>query len=86
MRLRHGSSVFVPLGLVSAVVGYTWPNPPLDALERLRWDQTGFNSGILGALTKPCNQFIGGATAGNRTNAADWLRTVGLDPSRFVAY
>jgi hypothetical protein len=64
--------------VVSAVAGYTWPNPRLDALERLRYEQAGPRGSFIGPLVTPCNQFIFGRTPkkGGRTNAADWLRTV----------
>jgi hypothetical protein len=65
------------LAAVPAVVGYSWPNPGMDALESLRYDQGGPAGSILSAFVIPCNQFIhDGAGPSGRTNAADWLRTV----------
>ena len=56
---------------------YTWPNPKLDELESLLYDQQGYNSrGILaGALGTNCEAFNFGNTP-NRSNAADWVRAV----------
>jgi hypothetical protein len=78
MIASHLLSIFVPMVFASVTAGYTWPNPKLDALENLRWDQNGIGDRGLGAFSFPCNQFAFdfGGSAGNRTNVADWLRTV----------
>ena len=55
---------------------YTWPSPQLDELESLLYDQHGFNErGILAGALSPCNTF-GFGNIVNRSNAADWIRTV----------
>jgi hypothetical protein len=56
--------------LTGAISAYTWPNPYLDALEQMRWAQQGTGAGTLGLLV------TAGPETGNRTSAADWLRTV----------
>ena len=64
--------------LVASASGYTWPNPKLDELEALLYDQFGFNApGILTAVL-PCNSFVDFNGIANRSNAADWIRTVRL--------
>jgi hypothetical protein len=60
---------------------YVWPSPQLDALEALRFDQTGFSvlSTTLSTFVKPCALFVFDGTVGTtsgRSNAADWIRTV----------
>ncbi|TFK86856.1 heme peroxidase [Polyporus arcularius HHB13444] len=61
--------------LITSASGYTWPNPKLDELERLLYDQFGFN--VPGILTSvlPCNSFVEFNGIANRSNAADWIRT-----------
>jgi hypothetical protein len=66
VRLHSTISALVPLSVSFA---YQWPNPALDALESLRWDQSGFKTGLLGLQKTPCREGI-------PSNAADWLRTV----------
>ena len=62
--------------LAACATAYTWPNPQLDELESLLYDQHGFNErGILAGALTPCNAFGFGSTV-NRSNAADWIRTV----------
>lgn len=65
------------LGLIRIVSAYTWPNPKLDELESLLYDQFGFLShgGIVASALAPCDTFNFGQTV-NRSNAADWIRTV----------
>ena len=64
--------------LAACASAYTWPNPQLDELESLLYDQHGFNErGILAGALTPCNAFGFGSTV-NRSNAADWIRTVRL--------
>ncbi|PIL35211.1 hypothetical protein GSI_03001 [Ganoderma sinense ZZ0214-1] len=61
--------------LAACAAAYTWPNPQLDELESLLYDQHGFNErGILAGALSPCNAFGFGSTV-NRSNAADWIRT-----------
>ena len=64
--------------LAASASAYTWPNPQLDELESLVYDQHGFNArGILAGALTPCSNFNFGSTV-NRSNAADWIRTVGV--------
>jgi hypothetical protein len=59
----------------STVTAWQWPNPLLQSLDNLRWDQAGAHGGVLGNSVSPCNQFDESPT-GNQTSAAQWLRTV----------
>jgi hypothetical protein len=59
----------------STVTAWQWPNPLLQSLDDLRWDQAGAHGGVLGNSVSPCNQFDESPT-GNQTSAAQWLRTV----------
>ncbi|KAJ7636412.1 heme peroxidase [Roridomyces roridus] len=56
---------------------YLWPSPKLDALESARFDQDGFNSGLLPAFVIPCTNSLAGGPEdqSGRSNAADWIRT-----------
>ncbi|RDX47274.1 heme peroxidase [Lentinus brumalis] len=63
------------LFIAASATAYTWPNPQLDELESLVYDQHGFNSrGILAGALDPCSRFNFGDTV-NRSNVADWIRT-----------
>jgi hypothetical protein len=64
------------------VFGYQWPDPRMNDLEHFRWDQQkAAGRGVdLSSEEVPCNSFIrdvGPPPQVGRTNAADWLRTVG---------
>ena len=78
------STNFKKLGMLLALLGpasaYVWPNPKLDALESLIYDQTGFNIKAIANQVTPCSSFSFGDTV-NRSNAADWIRTVSEIPS-----
>ena len=64
------------LGLSMSAHAYVWPNPMLDTIEGYIYDQQGYNNGpFIGAGITPCSLFTFGTTA-NRSNAADWIRTV----------
>jgi hypothetical protein len=63
------------LAAAGAATAYTWPNPRMDALESLRWDQSGARGGLLGGFVGGCDPFIHGNPSQGRSNAADWLRT-----------
>jgi hypothetical protein len=70
----------LPYLLALALIGrqasaYTWPNPQMETLDALRYEQTGPAGQATGTFVFPCNQFIDGSDTG-RTNAANWLRTV----------
>ncbi|KAF7375896.1 Peroxidase [Mycena sanguinolenta] len=70
--------------------GWTYPNLQLDALDTLRWDQIGYNSGPnpnspgIGTFIAPCT-FFTSDTSGNsgRSNAADWIRTAYHDMATY---
>ncbi|KAJ7614402.1 heme peroxidase [Roridomyces roridus] len=73
----------MPLPLLVALATYTsharasppiWPSPKLDALESARFDQFGFNAGIMPGFIQPCDSFLFADDTG-RSNAADWIRT-----------
>lgn len=58
---------------------YIWPDSKLDELESLHYDQRGYRNrgeAFIAGLT-PCNKIPGQVVPG-RSNAADWIRTVGL--------
>lgn len=61
------------------VNAYTWPNPRMEALDGIRYEQAGVAGQQFGGVSQVCTTdgFIGpdGPDAG-RINAADWLRTV----------
>ncbi|KAJ6471466.1 putative L-ascorbate oxidase [Mycena sanguinolenta] len=74
---------------MAVVHAYIWPNPQLDALEAMRFDQVGFSflSTQLSTFVTPCTQFdfdtvAGGATSG-RSDAADWIRTAYHDMATY---
>jgi hypothetical protein len=60
------------------VNAYTWPNPRMEALDGIRYEQAGVAGQQFGGVGQVCTTdgFIGpdGPDAG-RINAADWLRT-----------
>ncbi|KAK7053583.1 peroxidase [Favolaschia claudopus] len=81
MATRSLSLPFL-LSSLASVYAYTWPSPQLDALEQLRWEQTG-----LTAFLDPCDTFSfdpnGGGARSGRSNAADWIRTAYHDMATF---
>jgi hypothetical protein len=76
MAHRLALRQLVLLASASAVISYQWPNPLMEALDSLRWDQAGAHGGAFGPGVSPCNQTFSGSPNGNQTNAAQWLRTV----------
>jgi hypothetical protein len=77
-------STLFPLALLGRqALAYTWPNPQMEALDAMRYEQlgaAGFQSGI---FTFPCDQFVEGTgISAGRINAADWLRTVSFSGNR----
>ncbi|KAF8153643.1 hypothetical protein K438DRAFT_1987444 [Mycena galopus ATCC 62051] len=60
------------LAIVSA---YIWPDPQLDALESLRFDQGGFNTIGVSGFVQPCDLFAFDGPSSGRSDAADWIRT-----------
>ncbi|KAF8170340.1 heme peroxidase [Mycena galopus ATCC 62051] len=55
---------------------WVFPNPQLDALDTVRWDQVGFNSPGISAFIAPCTFFSPDNTGtSGRSDAADWIRT-----------
>jgi hypothetical protein len=62
-----------------AAAAYTWPNPQMEALDALHYEQTGQAGAQSAQFVFPCNPTgflgVGGSNSG-RINAADWLRTV----------
>jgi hypothetical protein len=58
---------------------YTWPNPQMEALDALRYEQDGPGGQNTAAIVLPCDPsgFVGkDLESAGRINAADWLRTV----------
>ncbi|KAJ7874806.1 heme peroxidase, partial [Mycena olivaceomarginata] len=47
----------------------------LEAFDRLRWDQTGFNALGISIFVGPCDFFFVDTNATGRSDAADWIRT-----------
>ncbi|KAJ7617347.1 heme peroxidase [Roridomyces roridus] len=76
-------NVLLTLTYLSAVRGYTWPSPQLDALETVRFNQEGFNAGGLAALIQPCTAYIFGGPNTGRSDAADWIRTAYHDMATY---
>jgi hypothetical protein len=62
---------------------YTWPNPQMEVLDALRYEQIG-GKGTASGSVFPCTNFVQGHNAG-RINAADWLRTVSTQHSAFTS-
>jgi hypothetical protein len=70
------SSLFVAVAISAVTHAYIWPNPQLDALERLRYDQYGYNRvAVIYQDITPCTtSFSPGRDTLGRSNAADWIR------------
>jgi hypothetical protein len=69
------------LAVAAVVASYPqWPNPLIEALDGMRWDQSGAHSGFIGSGVVTCNKFLMPLLNGNQTNAAQWLRTVSSAP------
>ncbi|KAJ6574935.1 heme peroxidase [Mycena capillaripes] len=68
-------SLFYLFGCFLTATAWVYPNPQLDALDTLRWDQVGFNSPGITAFVAPCDFFFIDAHASGRSDAADWIRT-----------
>jgi hypothetical protein len=77
IRLKMSRTFITLLSLaqIAAVSCWTWPNPRMERLDTLRFDQQGVNVEALGIASGSCNNFIV-SRHGNRTNVGDWLRTV----------
>ncbi|KAJ7225026.1 heme peroxidase [Mycena rebaudengoi] len=78
--------MFTPLlfHFFATATAWVYPNPQLEALDTLRWDQTGFNSPGLTQFLGPCNSFIFDSTRkSGRSNAADWIRTAYHDMATY---
>ncbi|KAH7101145.1 heme peroxidase [Auriculariales sp. MPI-PUGE-AT-0066] len=73
MRFGASPAFFIFIRLTIAVP-HVWPNPQLDYLERLRFDQEGYNTADLTGILQPCDFHLSGAGTG-RSNAGDWIRT-----------
>jgi hypothetical protein len=77
------------LAFLATAHAYVWPSPQLDALEAVRFDQLGFNmlTATLATFVQPCNLFLFDPTIGpnsGRSDAADWIRTVGFSLACFI--
>ncbi|KAH7101482.1 heme peroxidase [Auriculariales sp. MPI-PUGE-AT-0066] len=73
----HSSALLVVV-FAALSVAHKWPNPKLDVLEGMRWDQLGYNSFETALFVTPCTRYIHPdekGIKGVRTNAGDWLRT-----------
>lgn len=64
-------------GRVSAYI-YTWPNPQIDVLERMLYQQEGFDSLGPALGVSPCTTIFGRT---GRTDSAEWIRTAYHDMS-----
>jgi hypothetical protein len=77
MATRLALRQFALLAVASVAASYPqWPNPLIEALDGMRWDQSGAHSGFIGSGVVTCNKFLEPLLNGNQTNAAQWLRTV----------
>jgi hypothetical protein len=59
---------------------YVWPSPKLDALESLRFNQDGHNSGAITVFIEPCGRYLFDGpnvltSKTGRSDVADWVRT-----------
>jgi hypothetical protein len=73
------NSVFVALALFAVARAYVWPNPKLDQLESVRYDQYGYNKQIeFFDQLDPCSTPFETDDQQGRSNAADWIRNVRL--------
>jgi hypothetical protein len=72
------SYLFVAAALSTLGAAYTWPNPQLDALESVRFDQSGYNAAgaVIPAGLDPCTTPFSNDDTPGRSNAADWIRNV----------
>ncbi|KAF7375895.1 Peroxidase [Mycena sanguinolenta] len=85
--------MFIPLlaaTLFPTANGWTYPNPQLDALDALRWDQIGYNSGSnsnspgIASFIAPCTFFtLDNSGNSGRSDAADWIRTAYHDMATY---
>ncbi|KAF8188883.1 heme peroxidase [Mycena galopus ATCC 62051] len=83
MLFRLTCRTFIFLATVNA---YIWPSPQLDALEAIRFDQSGFNTlgTTLANFVQPCTDFVFGSPTGTgRSDAADWIRTAYHDMATY---
>jgi hypothetical protein len=79
-RLALRQLALLAVASVAASSQYQWPNPLLETLDGMRWDQSGAHSGFIGSGVVTCNKFLMPLLNGNQTNAAQWLRTVSSAP------
>jgi hypothetical protein len=78
-------SYLLVLALISRQASaYTWPNPQMEVLDALRYEQIGIAGKGTAVDVFPCTNFVQGHNAG-RINAADWLRTVSTQHSAFTS-
>ncbi|KAF8175627.1 heme peroxidase [Mycena galopus ATCC 62051] len=83
----------LPFLFFAAATAWVFPNPQLDALDALRWDQNGFNSPNFGqnaagfaTFLQPCSSFFVDTTGlSGRSDAADWIRTAYHDMATYNA-
>lgn len=75
LKMSRTFVTLLSLAQIAAVSCWTWPNPRMERLDTLRFDQQGTNVEALGIASGSCNNFIV-SRHGNRTNVGDWLRTV----------
>ncbi|KAF8188886.1 heme peroxidase, partial [Mycena galopus ATCC 62051] len=78
----------VTLSLIATANAYIWPDPQIDFLDAVRFDQAGFNtlSTTLSTFINPCNEFLFSGTiapTSGRSDAADWIRTAYHDAATF---
>ncbi|KAH7101154.1 heme peroxidase [Auriculariales sp. MPI-PUGE-AT-0066] len=70
-----GSPALLVFFQIALAGPHVWPNPQLDYLERLRFDQEGYHSADLTGRLQPCG-FDVSIPEGDLSSAADWIRTV----------
>jgi hypothetical protein len=63
------------LAYLSFTLAYKWPNPHVDEIDRLLFDQTGYNSrgGLIALGINTCKLFLGPETLGRQNTAEVWV-------------
>ncbi|KAI6080244.1 heme peroxidase [Hypoxylon rubiginosum] len=73
---RHGLTLLLALSITvsSGTTAYTWPDPRIDLLESILYQQNGFRQYGLAFGVAPCNNQASTLETG-RDDSAEWFRT-----------